>query len=315
MKLIMKKYQKLFTSIITVLLTVVLVQSTGHLLDPKWSEDGLDQIRAFNSLEKDSLDVIVLGSSRAWKNVDTRVMNNIYGLRAYNYGCNWQSINTTYLFLEDALRSQNPKVVCIEVGLVYSVKSNVDMDGEIYYTRAIKDFDGKSDYLSKCFEDDVERYVSYYVPLVMFHENWTEINFENYRFPGPERWIDSYGYCQSMDVEQFDLPDANSFPQYDLSVESIEVLNSIVKTCKAKGIEVIFFTCPYVGEYNFSDAMYAYSENNGCVYIDLFRCSDEIGINGQTDFQDAGHLNCSGAGKVAAFLSEYIIENYNVDHY
>ena len=44
----------------------------------------------------------------------------------------------------------------------------------------------------------------------------------------------------------------------------------------------------------------------------LFEYMDEMNINPETDFQDEGHLNESGSGKLAAFLAEYILDNYNI---
>jgi hypothetical protein len=58
--------------------------------------------------------------------------------------------------------------------------------------------------------------------------------------------------------------------------------------------------------------MKQYAQDNGCVYFNLFEYIDETGIDGETDFSDTGHLNDSGAAKVADFLGEYIINNYDV---
>ena len=45
-----------------------------------------------------------------------------------------------------------------------------------------------------------------------------------------------------------------------------------------------------------------YAQENGCVYFNLFEYMDELGIDCETDFGDEGHLNNSGAVKVADFL-------------
>lgn len=107
--------------LITVTITVGLIQWAGHLLDPYEAEDGLDAVKAFHELDDNSVDVIVLGSSRAWKGCDTRVMQDEYGIKAYNYACNWQALNTTLLFLQDSIRIQSPKVVFVETGHVNKV--------------------------------------------------------------------------------------------------------------------------------------------------------------------------------------------------
>lgn len=309
----MKKILKpLIGCIITISLTIALVQYVGHILDPKWSEDGLNVVEAFDSLEDNSLDVIVYGSSHAWKGCDTRVMYEDYGLAAYNYGCNWQSINTVLLFLQDSLRTQSPKVVCIETGLVDQIEKDVDMNGQIYYTRAMKNFDGKEEYLEQCFGDDVERYVSYYVPLVMFHDNWNTVDSENFRFPGPERYVATRGYTVGTEVVPFEIPDYHTFEQDEIPQDCVDVLDKMVEACRGKDIQIVFYTCPYAGTYAYADAMEKYAKENGCAYLNLFAYLEEMGLNGKTDLQDEGHLNESGAGKVAAFLSKYVIENYNV---
>lgn len=226
--------------IITSVLAIVLVQWTGHILDPAWTEDGFDVIRAFDLIEDDTLDVIIYGSSRAWKGCDTRVMCNEYNLNAYNYGCNWQAINTIKLFLEDSLRTQNPKIVCIELGLVSNIEEDTNMDGQIYYTKVMSNFEGKRNYLKQCFGSDIKRYVSYYIPLVMFHDNWINVNYENFLFQGPGRWLETKGYCVSTKVTECTIPDYNTFSQSELNEDSVEVLKSIVEICHEKNIDIIF---------------------------------------------------------------------------
>lgn len=309
-----KNFKNIIGVIITLLLTVSLVQYMGHRLDPAWSQDGYDVIEAFHSLEEDTLDVIVYGSSHAWKGCDTRVMWDKYGLNAYNYGCNWQVLNTTKLFFEDSLRTQTPKVVCVETYLVNNLLRNTNMDGQIYYTRAIPFFDGKIEYIMQCFGRDPERYLSYVFPLVMFHDNWTNINSENYLMQGHQRFVDSRGYFIQTAANPFEPVDYASFPQYELNEDCKAILDEMVKACEEEGTEIVFFTCPYAGEYNYNNAMKRYAEENDCTYLNLFEYTDKMGFDWETDLADGGHLNVNGAGKVAAFLGEYIVENYDIEN-
>ena len=46
----------------------------------------------------------------------------------------------------------------------------------------------------------------------------------------------------------------------------------------------IFYTVPYEGEYNYSDAMAEYAAANNCTYLNLFEHMDDVGLNGDTDF-------------------------------
>ena len=148
---IVKKILKnILNCTITLCLIVILIGYVGNLLVPMGTSGGINAIKAFHTMEEDSLEVIIYGSSHAWKGCDPMVMYKNHGLGAYNYGCDWQALNTTLLFLEDSLRTQTPKVVCIDTFQVDSIKEDTDMDGQIYYTRAISNFQGKKEYLKQC---------------------------------------------------------------------------------------------------------------------------------------------------------------------
>ena len=147
-------------------LIVAGIAGLGHITRPTGDDVAIDGIRAFHALPENSVDVIVYGSSHAWRNVNVNAMYDNYGIGAYNYAGNWQHLNTTWLFFHDSLRTQSPKVALIETFHVNSNLFDVDMDGEIYYTTAIPDSPYKRAYLESCFEGDVGRYLSYYIPLV-----------------------------------------------------------------------------------------------------------------------------------------------------
>ena len=86
----MGKLKILLSCLITICITIAMLSYCGHLLDPDESETAMDAIKAFHMLDENSLEVIVYGSSHAWRGCDSMEMYRKYGLAAYNYGCNWQ---------------------------------------------------------------------------------------------------------------------------------------------------------------------------------------------------------------------------------
>ena len=307
----MKKYsiKKIIWIIITAVVTVFIVQKTGHLLDPFEAEDGLNAIDAFHELEDNSIEVLVFGSSRAWKGCDTSVMNDEYGIKAYNYSCNWQAINTTLLFIRDSFRTQSPNVIFVETGHVGKVLEDTDLNGEIYYTRRIPLFDGKKEYLRECFGNNIERYASYYFPLIMFHDNWTQIDFENFYSPGTQRYLNAYGYNEDCNdfLEPITIPSIKDTSQADLPQSSINTLDKIVEECEEKGVTLVFYTIPCNDGYAYSEAMKNFADSRSIDYINFYELFDNSGLSGNTDYQDGIHLNKEGARKVAMYLSEYIM--------
>lgn len=294
--------------VFTAVLSILGVLLMGRLLNPESTSESMNSIKAFHSMEENSIDVMFFGSSHAWKGIDTRVLRDEYNISSFNYGGNWQRINTTLLFIRDAYRTQTPKVIFVDTYVANEKLQNCNMDGQIYYTRAISDFYGKREFLNDCFGKDWKKYGTYYFPLVMFHDNWAVLNKDSLiPYRSKAGYIESLGYDPSNEIVSIDLSDSGAADvQKDFDAEAIAELDKIVDICNKNGTKLIFYTCPYVGRYEYADAMQKYAEENGCTYVNLFEYVDEIGIDGATDFRDSQHLNDSGAAKVTRFL----VDNY-----
>ncbi len=307
------KFMRIVTCILLVGIIFRMIICSGKLLNPRWTDRSINAVEAFHSLPENSIEVLIYGSSHAWKGIDPRVMYEQYGIKTYNYSGNWQKINTTALFFKDSIRTQSPKIILIETFLVSSVLKDSDLNGEIYYTKAIDMFDGKIQYLKQCFGNDKVRWLSYYFPLIMFHSNWNSIDEENFaEGVTQEQYLEQLGYERGNSIEPVEIMDFEEFEQYELDDEAVIVLDDIVKICKEQDIKIIFYTVPYQGEFGYYKAMKDYAVANGCVYLNLFQNMEEIGIDETTDFRDATHLNDNGAKKIASYLGKYIIDNFNV---
>lgn len=305
--------EKLVTCFLTLALTVWIIYKLGVIVRPTNTDIALNAIDTFHDMPEDTFEVIGYGSSHIWRGLNVMEMYEKYGIGAYNYGCNWQHINTTELFFKDSLLTQSPKIVLIETFYVNELLQDVNINGEIYYTRGITEFEGKQEYLRQCFGNDKERYLSYYMPLCAFHDNWVNLEENNFlESADSTNFYATMGYLHTTKVTSVTISDPSKFEQAELSETAISVLDEIIKTCNENNIEIIFYTAPWQGTYAYSDALKAYAKEKGCVYFNLFEYLDYIGIDCETDFCDPGHLNDSGAVKVADFLGEYIVNNYDV---
>lgn len=309
----MKKIKQAFYVVVMFILIILSVYYLGIFVRPTDTDSSFSAIDTFHDMPEDSIEVIGYGSSCMWKGINPITMYENYGVGMYNYGCNWQHFNTTYLFFLDSLQTQSPDVVIFEVKNVYNLLEDVDMGGEIYYTTALDGWMMKSEYLYQCFDNVLERYVSYILPVFGFHENWKnlsenslELNSSNSNFYA------TMGYSGSTSVQSVEGVDSTTFEELELPESSIEILDDIVEICEEDDIEIIFYVAPYARQYKYSDAMAEYAQANGCTYFDFFEYMDELGIDWETDFRDKNHLNDSGAEKISNFLGEYIATNYDV---
>lgn len=310
----MKKRLLIIEIISVLILCIAIIWYLGIVLRPADVGVAMEAIDTFHEYPEQSLDVIVYGSSHPWNSVNTNQMYEEYGIEAYNYSCLWQQINTTKLFLEDSLRTQSPKIALIETYRVDDVIYDADMDGEVYYTKAISDFEGRREYLRQCFQDNKLRYLSYYVPFVAFHENWPNIKLDNLIIKkAKSQDYHKRGYGAGDKPFPVVIDKSRLLDQKELPDNSIQVLDDIMNICNENNIKVIFFVVPFAEEdYSYGNAMKEYADSHNSVYIDFFDKMDEIGINEETDFADIGHLNINGARKVTKYLSEYIQDNYEI---
>lgn len=303
-------------ALVVVCVLVVCIYGAGEALLPPAVTSAMNSIDDFHALEEDSVEVLAFGSSHAWNGVDPAVMYREYGVGAYNYGCIWQSINTTSLFVKDALKTQSPQVLLVETFNAWTPLEYVDPNGEIYYTRALANDENKWGYLRQCFgQDRIDRYLSYYVPLFGLHDNWPQMNFDNIGRKGTGAYQQMLGFSPLNDVKPVVIQDYWDFDVHPLPPSGLACLDQIVEAAYDKGAEVVFFTLPYEGVYHYVDAMQEYADMNGCYYLNFFELFEDAGLDAETDFADGGHLNAQGAAKVSAYLAEFLVDYYDLTDY
>lgn len=308
----MKTNKNIFEIFILLVALIISINYLGFVLRPGDTDGAYSQIENYHSIPNNSIEVIVYGSSHAYRGFNVMKLYEDYGIAAYNYGYHWQKMNTTKLFIDDSLMTQNPKVIFIETFFADRVLKDVDMNPESYYARYIKNEEARKEYLKQCFGNDFEKYLAYYIPLYQFHENWSSLSADSFKkLEIDSIHVDNMGYYPTKTIKQIKIEDYHNFEQKQFPEIAIEELDSIVSLCRSKNIDIIFYTMPYEGEYNYSNAMKEYAERNGYKYFDLFALMDEVGLDPQKDYSDDAHLNISGSTKIANFFGKYLVENYS----
>ena len=165
-----------------------------------------------------------------------------------------------------------------------------------------------------CFEGDISRYLSYYIPLVAYHENKTNLTAESFQPTSNDvDFLDTKGFYPRDGEFVADVQDWTQAEKWVIGERSLAMLDDIVNTCHERGIEVVFFTSPWsTEEYQYFDAMQQYADEHGCAYINMFEHMEDAGISEETDFCDPHHLNISGATKMADYLGAYLKEHYDL---
>ena len=256
---------------------------------------------------EDSIDVMFFGSSLIYCDIVPPVIYSGSEITSYVMGGPEQTIPITYYYIKEALKTQNPKIIFVEVtGMFY----------EKYYssTKANVEFMPKSiNRLAATFE-------------AIQPELWDKLLFSVYNYEdneGSDTDTDSmyaiddlagYTFLSKIEPQTEWVYRPIDFDQqeYDLNLSYLEQISSY---CMKESIQLVYFIAP-----SFSRIQPVYidmlaSDINDIGYGEFFDHNvlyDESNIDKDKCFFDILHFNCYGARNYSAFLGRLLMEQYSL---
>lgn len=317
-----KSRNKVYIEIIVIIIVIGLIICSLNIFYKYKDCGGGGGFENFYAATDDSIDVMFFGSSHAHCTVDTSMLWQDAGIAGFILSAGAQSIDSTYYYMREALKSQTPKVVFVETykapHLCKNDNGNIEYDlTNIYRTDLPMNF--SLSYFSMVLEQaglygfTFETTAEYLFKLPIVHSRYNEITIEDQY----NQYFFRRGYKGSFEC----VPATETVAterRNELSDESKEYLRRIVELCNSKGVDVVFFCAPYSEDetsYADQNGVSDYINSLGEVFIDFNRLYDEISFNFATDIRDGGHVNNSGSAKVTKYLEQYILSNYEIsDH-
>lgn len=251
--------------------------------------------KGYQDEEKNSLDVVMLGTSDAFSCFSPAYMYEKYGIRSYNCGVSKQSCVGMKRQLKELLKYQKPKAIIVETDAIYYANMS------------------DTEYLAAKFCDFVGGY----------HTFWKDMEVENlYKIPDyPRDALKGFIFRKRVQVPTLTdyMGDPNSEPEkFKKSV--YKELDEIVEICKKNEIQVFFYSSFSSATWNYArhNAVEEYTKSVGVDYYDAEDYVDEIGFDITTDYYDVrdngggDHLNVSGAEKTTDFLAKLLMEKYGI---
>ena len=282
--------------------------------------DGIYSMDIFYELEEDSLDVLVLGSSHAFEDINPAVLWEEQGIAAYDLCASIQPMWNTYYFLKEALKTQKPKVIILEG---YCLNYDLDYSDE---GRRVTNYYGQAfsfDKLCAGMESvPREEWGAYLPEWVRFHNRYQELEDSDFLpYLGQKNYYQNWkgfgsncGIWGGAEVEDFYTEE--SVPLYP---KTEKFYRKILELAQSKGIPLLVIITPYAGIDRVSFAQYnraaEIAEEYGIPFINYNTMVEEIGIDYSQDIPDKQHLNHLGSKKFTSYLGKYLKENYDLpDH-
>ena len=231
----------------------------------------------FYNMKKESVDVLIMGTSQAAAGFNPQDLYNARQIRSYNLASSAQPVWLTYYWLKEALNYQKPSVVVFDCNYMFSDRIYEDSCRRaLDYMRWGRT---KTEAVRAVVEYDIyadENMLSYVFPFFRFHERWKEFDEWDFNWadfsgtPSPLKGFWYYdGHDQNTDYELF--TDAPADPDSAVFNErSEEYLDKIYSLCQDNGIELILVKTPY---HVFTKANHeqvaAWAEKNKGTFIDF----------------------------------------------
>ena len=303
--------------ILKILLKCVLVLAffvcTWNFLTPYFRESRSKEGDSFHNLPADSIDVLALGSSHIQYAFNPGVFYTETGSYSYVLGSQCQPMSMSYYMLEEALKTQHPSVVIIDVFTLLNQSAVCYSEG-MYYL-AIQQMTGSTRGKAAAEFGDFQTRLSYQYDFLMNHSNWKTMDWSDWNtirvrgkaIPG---LLNDLGYARQEPVSYLHTP--LNVPQADgsgtLSEKNRSDLDRIIQLCQDNGIHPIFIKTPYTidqTDENQLAAVWKYLDSKNVEHIDFIAKAAEL--NWFTDLDgDTWHNNSWGSEIVTRYLAETI---------
>lgn len=278
----------------------------------------------FYKMEKESVDVLFLGSSHAASFFNPQVLYDRYGITGYNLGCEQQNLAISYFWLKEALRFQKPKAVVLESYMLFPYLWEEPLNTAESCTRKAIDAMRWSSVKWEavhaiCEADKKQSLSSYYLPNIRFHTRWTMLNEEDFSYPQMGRHYELKGFAPIgwRSWTEFLPFVAEDSGEEEPMVEVMEkYLEKITELCQEQGISLLLVKTPSVteniGKYR---RVQRYAAEHGVTFLDFNEKTayQEIGYQLATDNCDPEHGNIWGATKVTSYLGDLLRRQYGLE--
>lgn len=266
----------------------------------------------FYSLEKNSLDVLFVGSSNVHCNINPNVIWNENGVTSYDFSSDQQDIATSFYYLEQAFETQSPKVVLVDI-------MDKSQSIPIQTSAAHFAFDFMKNDIHKMagiWNLTTDTRLELYFPMISYHDRWKELGKNDFKYKKYQHNPLNGAFIYMVQNSQ-EPPDYNrERPTVELPEKTLYWLERIRESCKRHNCECVFIKTPFAfydeNYFSYFDAVERYCKENNVPFLYLNRKVEEIGLDFSKDYTDIMHMNWWGSEKLSKYIGEYLQIEYNI---
>lgn len=263
---------------------------------------------------ENSMDVLLMGSSHMLTGVSPLLLWEDYGIVSNSLAQNGQVIPVTYYHLQEALRTQKPRLVVLDVYKAMQ-DSLIDTKASLHYTLDNMRFGLPKIRAALELAPEEDR-AEYLLDLIAYHDRWKELTTEDFQpLDLSEKGGETLFYTTP-------LPDFHPLPETETAEpapSAITYMEKIVDLCREEGIELLFVSLPFatpedddMDRQQRVNGIASYAGEWGVPYVNMMHLTEELGFDYAADMADLYHANRYGMEKITAWLGAYLTEHYDL---
>lgn len=306
----LRKGKECFFVLLFLLLTAVLVNFVSDVLRPAQVTYG-STWSAFRAEPKDSLDVIYLGSSFAYCDINPSLVYDVSGLTGYVMAGGEQPLSITYWYLKEIFRTQSPSAVVLEgTSLYFKQYQN-------YTQQNISQMPFSANKLGAIFTAaEPELRTGLLFDLSLYHGRWQEVGWSDLKkavIPIRKDYYKGYTPVDGVleGVGQTPSEQGRVVSEEDYAA-SLEWLDKILDLCREHGAQpIVTFNPSYTRctkEQYARNAEEILSLDSEVLVYNWTDSFEEMGLIPTEHLYDGGHLNREGAAVFSAWLGRFLTD-------
>lgn len=321
----MTRIQKMKILIMTMLMLFLVFGMNFVLCRQLNSQSDAIRIKNFYKLEKNSLDMVLIGASTSFTDYSAPLAWKEFGYTSYSLATNGAPMGIAKSMLIEVRKTQKPKLFVIDInGILYSDEHELREGPTRLWIDNMPFSKNKIDTINEIVPKDQR--LAYYFPLLKYHSNWPQF-YDCLEASAREVTNKNKTNLVAMGIQGTAKVDPqhhyvnikkhnDTLPMYKLSGNR---LKDLLEYCKKEKLSnVIFTNMPrYYSEKMLSErkrnnAAKALIREYGYECIDMDDYVDEIGLNPKKDFYNPNHLNIYGQKKLTKYFGRIINEKFQL---
>ena len=324
----MKKKHLLLAAVLA--FSLVVLYFLQALLMPKYmdnTKEGALIGEYYNNAKNN--DVIFIGDCEVYENFSPITLWEEYGITSYIRGSAQQLIWQSYYLMEETFRYETPKVIVFNVlSMKYDTPQSTGSQSqrEAYNRMTLDGMRWSSSKWNSIMasmteeERQWEAQYSYLFPLLRYHDRWSDLNADDFRYWLKRDAFSDNGYLMQVGINPLqDEHTERPLVDYSFGENSWYYLDKMTALCKSKGTQLVLIKAPALSPVwwpEWDSQIEEYASKNGLLYINMLEHQQDMGIDWSFDTYDTGlHLNVYGAEKAARWFGNVLQQECDVpDH-